>query len=59
MGVISKQILKATDESLAKPNKELIAKIIKYLEKYPDSNKEAADALALRFESTNAKVQMF
>ena len=59
MGVISKQLIKATDENLARPNKELIVKIITYLEENPGSNAEAADTLKERFDNVNAKVQMF
>jgi hypothetical protein len=36
MGVITEQILKATDPSLAKPDKELISKILTYLENHPE-----------------------
>jgi hypothetical protein len=59
MGVISKQIIKATDDSQSRPNKELIAKIINYLQMYPDSHQEAVDTIRQRFSDNNAKVQMF
>jgi hypothetical protein len=36
MGVVEDQILKATDSSLAKPDKELVTKILRYLENHPE-----------------------
>lgn len=58
MGVITEQILRATDSSLAKPDKDLVSKILTYLEKHPECYPEAINTLKERFEVPDVKVQM-
>ena len=58
MGVIEEQIMKATDASLARPDKDLVAKIIQYLVNHPESHSSATEVMKRRFEERNVKVQM-
>lgn len=50
MGLIEDQIIKATDESLSRPDNELIAKIIQYIEDHPEHAQDATNALKERLE---------
>ena len=45
MGHIKKLIIRATDSSLAKPDKDLVEEIINHLIQHPEDSKAATKAL--------------
>ena len=58
MGIIEDEIDKATDSSLARPNNELVIKILQYLLENPDQSQNAVNAIMQRLINPDVKVQM-
>lgn len=58
MGIIEDEIDKATDSSLARPDNELVIKILQYLLENPDQSQNAVNAIMQRLINPDVKVQM-
>lgn len=59
MGILDKQISKATNSDLAKPDNHLIGKIIQYLEEHPEESENATNTIKERLKTSDVKVRMF